>query len=609
MTLAEQAELAIKLVRGAPVIAFDVETSGLDWRKNHAVGYVVTGGRESSIYVPIRHGGGGNLIDANCAPLVGPEGPTSLHSFEVELADAFRERQRRGFLTVGHNIKFDAHMAANHGILLGRQLEDTQLNEALLDEYSRSFSLADCAKAHGVTPKLGDELYALLARTFGGVADKKQMEHFWKTAGNDPIVQDYAAGDGVTTLELRQEQNYQIRQQKLDQVYELENHLIWTVFRMERRGFKIDLERVEQVQKLIGEELEKARGALPTEFNVRSSKDVREFMEGNGHTTWPLTDKGNPSFTEKWLKTTPEGRNVIKVRQLSNLNNTFLGPLMEQHIHKGRIHSSLNQMKADEHGTISGRFSSSGPNLQQVPKHNAELGRLFRSIFVPDDGMELYEGDYSQCEPRLFAHYSKDPALLAGYNQTPVKDVYEIIAEFMKVPRNPIAKRMGMGIFNMMTPRTLAEHMEWPLEKGVQMHGEFFRLFPKIGEFQNLARNVFRERGYVKTILGRVCRLDDARFAHKGVSRIIQGGNADILKFKILELDKQLEAQGDEAQLLTTIHDSIVWQVPKEHGGLYASLVRGMMTDVQREPFNLRVPFVMDIGSGANWAEATYGTR
>lgn len=606
--LGERAEQALRMVREAPLIAYDTETSGLDWKLNHPVGYVVTVEKDS-IYVPIRHAAGGNLLDSSCPPLSSPIGPFVGHDFEKSLAAAFRDRVSHGHTTVGHNLLFDCHFSANAGIHLGRNLEDTQLNEAMLDEFAPGgFSLDQCARRHKVTAKLGEALYAHIAATVGGPADRTSMGRFWELSGSDPLGVDYAEGDGVSTWEVREAQMLGIAEEKLDVIHRMESQLIWSIFRAERQGMKIDRDRLAEVKVLLADRLEIARQALPPEFNPRSPVQMRKLMEDNGHTNWPTTPIGNPSFTEKFLKGSETGRAVVTMRQLTNLSNSFIAPLEERHALTGRVHSSINQLKSDEYGTISGRFSSSNPNMQQVPKRNKDLGRLFRSIFIPDDGMDFVEADYSQCEPRLYAHYSQDKNLLEGYRATPFRDVHQVLADEMAVERDPTAKRMNMGIFTGMQPRTFAGHMEWPLDKATQAWNQWFETFPGVRDFQNTAKSVFAQRGYIRTLLGRRCRLDSARFAYRAASRIIQGGNADILKYKWLQCDLYLESEGDAAQFLMNCHDAFEWQSPQGAQGakINAELIR-ICEDVQGEPFNLRVPFIMEHGMGPNWGVASYG--
>lgn len=617
-TLLDKAQEAIRAVREAPVIAYDTESSGLDWKRNHPVGYVITVSENDNWYIPVRHGGGANLSDPECPQLTAPDDPNGKkqHWFEKELADAFASRSAdSNKLTIGHNIKFDMHMSANSGILLGRNCEDTQINEALIDEYTRGFGLEDCAKRHKVALKKGDELYQHLANKFGGEPDRKLMEHFWKLPGTDAIGTDYAMGDGISTLELRAAQVKELLTPDeygydSSYIHNLERQLIWSVFRMERKGIRIAEERIPEVQAWLDGQIREAQKGIPKDLNVRSRVQMQEYMESLGRTDWPTTEKGNASFTEKWLETFPEGEVIVRARKLTNLINSFLTPLAENHMWMGRVHSSLNQAMGDEYGTVSGRFSCNAPNLQQVPKRNKELAKIFRSLFLADDGMEFYECDYSQCEPRLFAHYSGDENLVKGYNMKPFKDAHAVVSEMLQVERDPTAKRMNMGIFTGMYPKTFAAHMGWELDRATAAWEAWHGAFPAVSGFQDLAKQVILDRGYVRTILGRICHLDDRRFAYRATSKIIQGSNADIIKYKMLEADKYLESQGDEAQLLMTVHDAFQHQVPKgAKGERIAKELVEIWCDVNSDPINLSVPFTMDVGHGPDWATATFGGK
>jgi DNA polymerase-1 len=551
-------------------------------------------------------------------PLSSTEDAIVIHRFEKELAAAFAERDRRGLLTIGHNLKFDLHFSANAGVFLNRQLECTQTNEALLDEHANGFGLSDCATRRGVTAKKGDELYAHIAQKFGGPAKRDQMAHFWRLPGNDALAMDYAAGDGITTFEVWQDQRRDRDSQPVDmsRVWQLESDLIRTVFRIERRGIRIDSNRADEVRRELEGRISDFVSCLPEGFNVRSPSDMRKYCEDLGHTDWPLTEpskrfpQGQPSFTEKWLSTFEEGRRIVAIRESTNLINSFLNPLMERHAFKGRVHPSLHATAIDGFGTISGRFSCSNPNMQQVPKHNKELGKLFRSIFVPDEGMTIFEGDYSQCEPRLFAHYAREPALVEGYSSEPPRDMHRVAADMLGVDRDTVAKRMNMGLLTGMQQKSFSQHMGWSEDKAREMFDAWMAVFPGIPGFQRQAKQAMLSRGYVFTLLGRVCRLDDARFAYKATSRIIQGGNADIVKKKLLDADRMLEAEGDTVQLLMTIHDSFLWQgADDERSTRIMADLRNMFVDVQSDPFNLRVPFKLDVGGGENWSIATYGGK
>lgn len=620
MNVAEKAEIALRMVREAPLIAYDTETSGVDWKRNFPVGYVFTV-EGQSVYVPVRHGGGGNLPGARTQP-DDPEGQWDVHPFEKAVADAFSDRSRRGYRTVGHNLKFDCHFSVSAGILLGRNLSCTQNTEPLIDEYAKSFSLDSCAQRHGVSAKKGEALYQHIADVLGGPATRDSMGNFWRLSGSDPLAVEYAEGDGISTWELYHSQLEDITKpdakgNTLERVWEMENRLIWTLFRMERRGVKVDVDYLHELREKIATYAKETGDSLPNGvysddnpdgLNLRSPKQMLEYIRDHaGRTDWPLTEKGNPSFTEDYLKTFPEGKVIVDLRKWTNLGNSFVNPLIETHTWKGRVHGNVNQNKADDYGTISGRFSMSSPNMQQIPKHNKELAKLFRRAFVPDDGMLFFEADYSQCEPRLFAHYSGDQRLLDGYNADPPEDVHDIVAKMLNVDRGTKAKRMNMGIFTGMFPKTFAGHMGTDLETATLWWNQWYELFPGVRGFQDMAKQVIQSRGYVTTLLGRRGHMENSRLAYKAVSKIIQGGNADILKWKLAEVDQWLEETGDVAQMLLTVHDSFVFQAPDNKMGLTtAREIISTMEDVRNDPFNLKVPFKVDAGYGDNWAEASF---
>ena len=614
--LAANAERALRYVREAKALSYDTETSGVDWRYNSPVGYVV--GPSSAdvdvstvqaghvVYVPVRHGGGGNLPGGK--PLQAPDDAIEVHPFEKELAKAFEDRRRLGLPVVGHNLKFDAHFSANVGIYLGRDMVCTQNNAAILDEYARSYSLDACAQAMGVEAKKGEELYAHMAQLFGGAATRNQMANYWRLAGTDPIGYEYAIGDGVTTIQLWEKQLKRIEAEELTTIYQLESNLIWTLFRMERTGMAIDGERIAQLREATEQRISKMLSELPIGFNTRSPVQMRKLMEDHGFTDWPTTEKGNPSFTEKWLKKNPMGQKVVAIRQASNLLNSFVNPLAERHMFKGRVHASLNQLKSDDKGTISGRFSCSDPNLQQVPKHNKELAIPFRRLFVADEGWTFWERDWSQCEPRLFAHYSQDPNLLAGYNAVPFVDSHSMTAKLLGVERDPTAKRMNMGIFTGMQAESLAGHMGCTPEQSREYMRRWFEAYPNVKGFQNKAKLRLKNRGYVHTLLGRRCRLESARFAYRGTSKIIQGGNADIAKYVLLKMDRYCEDNGDITRVLMTVHDSFNGQYQNTPEGKKAfDEMVAFMEDVQSPPLNLSIPFVSEGFDGKDWAEASFG--
>jgi DNA polymerase-1 len=609
MNVNEKMELSLRLVREATLLSYDTETSGTDWKKNSPVGYVFYAADAPSVYIPVRHGGAGNIPGG--IPMTAVDSKITPHAYEIELAKAFAERTANKVgKVIGHNLQFDGLFSWNSGVMLGRDLACTQTAQVLIDENTPAFSLEALAKAYGVAAKKGDAMYAHIASTFGVPNNRNAMGHYWRLPGNDPIAVGYAEADGVSTLELYHAQLPYIDEQDLHQVVAMEFELIWTLVRAERRGLKIDVEYIKTFIDRMQVVADEAAAALPKGLNVRSGVQMKAWMDSLANTDYPKTEKGNPSFTESWLKTNDAGRMVLQARKASNVVNTFARPLLEVHNHDGRVHPHINQNRGDEFGTITGRISCSMPNLTAFPKHNKELALPLRRAFVADEGMEMYEADASQGEPRLYAHYSQAKHLIEGYNATPPRDVHTLVAEMMQVDRATTGKRMNMGIFTGMGVKAFAGHLNTTSAIAQDLWDRWYALFPEIREFQNTAKNAFLRRGYVKTLLGRRARLTDRRFAYKAVSRIIQGGVADIFKYKMVEVDKLFEADGDHAFLQMQIHDSLVWQAPATDAGraISARAVE-IMGDVNSEPFNLRVPFVAEPDTGQNWAVSSFGEK
>jgi len=582
-------ELALRLIREAPLIAFDTETTGLTV-EDRICGYVVTT-EETSLYIPVRHTGGGNI--------------PSPEVFESEINRGFADRSRLAMPVVGHNAGFDLRAAARHNVVLRGPIEDTMINEALIDDRTLGYSLDDCAARHKVTAKKGAELYAELARRFGGLPDRKQMRHFHELPGDDPFVIDYATGDGTTTLELRNRQHVLLDRDDLRRAWQLECDLIPYLARIHHRGLKIDAEYAARVAIDIEEAIKGAQSRFPLGFNARSPKDVEELFRANGYQDkqFSRTDKGAVSFREKWLESNDIGQLILGVRRLEKARDSFIKPLVDTHNFGGRVHPVLNQSKSDDYGVAGARLSCSEPNLQAFPKRNIDIGRIVRRLVIPDQGMIIEEADAKQQEPRLFTHYSEDPALIEGYRNGTM-DIHDRASQVLGLERE-VAKRLGMGMLTMMSVPTLAGHMQWDVARAREAHGAFLSTaFPKIKEMQDTVVTVFRRRGYIKTLLGRRAYCDDPKFAYRGVSRLIQNNGGDHIKMCILRAC-QYEDAHPEVQVLLSIHDSLLWQRDPSHPPTeLIKTIENVATEM-----GVIVPIPFGLGSGPDWARASYGSK
>ena len=583
--------LALTIVRDSRTpIAFDTETTGIDINSK-VCGWVITN-EEYSIYVPVRHEAGGNIPNAE--------------EFELELGRAFRDRSQLGYHTVGHNLGFDLRISLRHGVVLGAPLEDTMINEAIISDITPSYSLDECAARRKVTAKKGSDVYALLAQRFGGIPDRKQMKFFWRLEGDHPLVVDYATGDGITTLELRNAQQGILDTDNLRRCWQLECDLLPYVARIHNRGLRIDPEYSRTIGGDIQAAIGEASKAFVPGFNVRSPKAVEQLYRANGYdeTKFAKTSTGAPSFTEKWLGTNPIGNAILGVRRLEKARDSFITPLIDTHNIAGRVHPILNQSKSDDYGVAGVRFSCSEPNLQAFPKRNIEVGRVVRKLVVPDEGFVIEEADAKQQEPRLFTHYSGDAALTEGY-RSGTMDIHDRASALLGLDRDT-AKRMAMGMLTMMSPPTLAGHMQWDLDRARTAHRTFLTdAFPAIKMFQDQAVQVFKRRGYVKTLLGRRAYCDNPQFAYRAVSRIIQNVGGEHLKLCLLRACQYEDAYPDKVQVLLTIHDSLLWQRDPNHDP--KDLIKSI--EGVADELNLSIPIPFGLGSGKDWARASYGDK
>lgn len=596
-------DLALRIVRDDPnPIAYDTETTGLSV-KDVACGYVVTN-TGNSIYVPVRHEAGGNI--------------PGVADFERALGRAFEDRSRAGFLTVGHNLGFDLRVSLRHGIRLWHPLEDTMINQALINDLTAGYGLDDCCVRWNVTAKKGDALYKLLADTFGGIPDRKQMKNFWRLPGDHPVVVDYATGDGVSTLELRDAMQPAILERigergdnpgyDLTAVHALESRLLPYLARMHHRGIRVDMEYGNRVlEDELPAQIVAHKEKFPEGFNPRSPKEVADLFRANGYTDseFNKTPTGQPSFREDWLEQNEIGEAILDWRRLEKLRDSFITPLMDTHNVDGRVHSILNQSKSDDFGVAGARLSCSEPNLQAFPKRNKAIGQLVRPLLIPDFG-KIFEDDFSQQEPRLFTHYSECVALLEGY-RSGTMDIHDLSNHllFDNTDRDK-AKRLGMGMLTMLGIPELARRLRVDEGEAKRLKRAFLDdAFPEIRDLQQDIIATFGSRGFVFSILKRRAYLENKRFAYQGVSRVIQNSGGDHMKTALLALNEYEDAHPEEFQILMTIHDSFLFQTENIVHAKEAQVI----LESAAQKLELILPIPVDVGFGDNWSEASYIKR
>lgn len=596
----------------ATEIVYDVETDGINWLTNKVVGYVLTWGKaqEYSVYYPVDHEQGENYDREQ------------VESYIRYLA------QQPNRTWIGHNMKFDLHFSLNHDIVFhpSSKIVCTQVNAALLNESQFSYSLDACAKLYGVTEKKGDLLYEHIANQFGGKPGRNQMANFYRLSANDPLAHEYATGDGTSTWEVWQYQKPKLLNEDYDplrpgfnkslrNVFELECEVLPVLVDMERQGVLIDLDRYDQVRSDVCKKIEQLRSHMPfSDISARSPSSVKKTMMEDSTIDWkkwPTTPTGKPRFTESDLELSPLGKKILEIRKLENLQATFLDGQIAKHLHNGRVHTTFNQLKSDDKGTITGRLSSSSPNLQQVPKRNKEIAALFRRLFIPDAGMVWSSNDYMQQEFVVFAHFAQVKQLIEGYAKNPPVDCHTITADLMGVERDPTAKRIGLGKLYWMGIDKLAVQLECSKSEAKRLADKWDDSFPEAKKFRYEAKARAEKRGYVCSILGRRRRFmgeGATGYSYQAANAIIQMSSADITKLKMVELHKYFKTQGCNSQLLLQVHDELNWQCPKELMGTEnKEALRIMSSFSPDDRITLNALLHVEHEAGDNWGEATFG--
>lgn len=599
-------------------VSLDTETSGLDFKRNHIVGYVTAFGPhpDDSYYLPVRH-----LGNANLGGMAGPSTPKGWtgerHKGEDALLAALSDPRLNLF---GHNFGFDLRFMAKTGWKFGPRCEDTIVNAALLDEFQNGFDLENCAYLARVGAKKTELIIKYLTEKFG-LSPKEQsdaMGHFWRLPGDDPIAHEYAAGDGTTTWQLRDWQHGKLAAEGLQRVHKVECRLVPILARMSVKGVKIDVEQLGRLRAQIDATIDQLLSALPRDFNARAPSQVQKFLTDHDVANWPMTPpskrfpKGQPSFPEEWLIKSPAGKQIVKLRHYLTLRSTFTGPLASEHMFKGRVHTTFNQLRGDEYGATTGRLSSNGPNLQAIPKRDKEIGKLYRAVFVPDEGMEWFSADYSQLEPRLLAYYSRCGLMLEGYRASPPIDAHTTVTRAANLltpegkPDRDMGKRCNMLIINGGGAGAMVTKFGMERGHALKVLNDYFTAAPEIKNLQKKSERLFGQRGYIKTLLERKLRLRRRDIAFMSLNRILQGGNADVIKLKMCEVDDYLASENYPIELLLTIHDSLDGQLFPANEKHIAEVIRIMENFGPGQEITLDIPIVVNYDLGENWGDATF---
>ena len=589
-------------------IAIDLETKDPELKKmgpgmfrevGNIVGFAVAVENWSG-YFPIRHEGGGNM--------------------DIRMVlNWIKEVLNTPATKIFHNAMYDVCWLKSEGLNINGKIVDTMIATSLIDENRMRYDLNSVAKQYTGLSK--NESALTEAAQAWGIDPKAEM---YKLPAM--YVGEYAEKDAEITLALWQELKKEINHQDLNSIFDLETNLFPCLVEMKAKGVRVDLDHAKTVEKnLIRTEnnmlqsIKDEVGFIPDLWAARSIAKVFDHLKLD----YPRTEKTKaPSFTKNFLK---NHNNFIinlinNARQANKARTTFMESIF-RYVHKGRIHADINQLRSEFGGTITGRFSMTHPNLQQIPKSGTDMGNQLRTIFVPEEGHTWGCFDYSQQEPRLVVHYACLTELPGSeefkekYKNDFSTDFHKIVSEMADIPRDK-AKTINLGKFYGMGKNKLKGELGVPDEEASRIIRQYDSRVPFVKQLMNHASNRAERRGQIRTLLGRLCHFHlwepsqfgvhkplsheaalqehgpgiKRAFTYKALNKLIQGSAADMIKKAMLDLYKE------KIIPLIQIHDELNISIKDKAES-------DKVIEIMENAVSLEVPNKVDYEKGKHWGE------
>jgi DNA polymerase I-like protein with 3'-5' exonuclease and polymerase domains len=548
-----------------------------------------------SAYYPIAHEGGGNMDRA-------------------KVLKWFQGVLNTNAIKIFHNAMYDVCWIRSLGLKINGKIIDTMIAAAIVDENQMRYDLNNCSKRYIGQGKDESALYD--AAKSWGVDPKAEM---YKLPAI--YVGAYAEKDAELTYELWQELKKEILHQDLNSIFELETELFPCLVDMRFLGVRVDVEEAQKLKEELHTEekqcLQIVKKETQVDVQIWAARSIAQVFE-KLRLPFDTTEKTNsPSFTKNFLQNHPHPlvKRIARAREINKAHTTFIDTILK-HNHKGRIHAEINQLRGDNGGTVTGRFSYANPNLQQIPARNKELGPRIRSLFIPEEGHTWGVFDYSQQEPRLVVHYATLQNLygvdevLEAYNQGDA-DFHTIVADMAEIPRDQ-AKTINLGLFYGMGKNKLQAELGVSKDKADDLFRQYHNKVPFVKRLMDNVMNRAQERGQIRTLLGRLCRFHlweptqfgihkplphDAALAehgpgikraytYKALNRLIQGSAADMTKKAMIELYKE----GITPHI--QVHDELDISVNNN---------ADKIKEIMEHAVSLEVPNKVDYESGPNW--------
>ena len=550
-----------------------------------------------------------------------------------------------------HNAMYDVCWIRNLGIKINGLIVDTMIACSVLDENRFAYTLNalswfylgegkneralnEAAKSRGLDPKA--DMWRLPASEVGAYAEK----------------------DAELTFKLWQHMKKLLIEEDCQQIFNLETDLFPCLVDMRHLGVRVDVTKANQLKKELTRKEERLIHQIKIDTGIETqiwaARSIQKVFE-KLNLPFDKTEKtGAPSFTKNFLSMHehPTIKMIAEARKINKVNTTFIDTIL-RHEHNGRIHAEINQIRSDDGGTVTGRFSYSNPNLQQIPARDPVTGPMIRSLFIPEDNCKWGCFDYSQQEPRLVAHYAlrfelpSVNTIADSYDSDPSTDFHKIVAEMAEIPRSE-AKTINLGLFYGMGKAKLQAELGVSKDKAEELFQKYHNKVPFVKQLMNKTMRAAENKGQVKTLLERRCRfpkyepilsgsdwgkyvpaedeermlqlqnmgewlkdddgefiLDDKRqkkknywhknsarraFTYKALNKLIQGSAADMTKQAMVKLHKE----GILAHI--QVHDELDFSIESQQQA-------DKIKDIMEHAVDLEVPNKVDYESGPNWGE------
>jgi DNA polymerase I-like protein with 3'-5' exonuclease and polymerase domains len=598
----------LKDLIGYKEIAIDLETndpglitsgSGSVVGRGHIAGIAVAVEGWSGYY-PIQHENGGNidkkLVFGWLQEILNQENTTFIF----------------------HNAMYDVCWLRAAGLIIKGKIVDTMIAASLVNENRFKFDLNSLAKEYVGIGK--DENVLRIAAKDFGVDPKAEM---WRMPAM--YVGEYAERDAEVTLKLWQRLSIELHNEELMDIFNLETKLFPCLVDMRFKGVRVDLEHAAKLKKnlIIREDkiLKNIKDLVGFDIEINAARSIAKGFD-KLKLPYDRTEKSNePSFTKNFLQNHPHPlpKAIADAREINKARTTFIDSITK-HSSKGRIHADINQIRSDQGGTVTGRFSMSNPNLQQIPARHPELGPMIRSIFIPEEKCKWGTFDYSQQEPRILVHYAKLQNLegvdeiVDAYNQGDA-DFHQVVADMAGIERKQ-AKTINLGLMYGMGKNKLMSELGLQKEAAEKLIKQYHAKAPFVKQLMDNVTRKAENRGKIRTLGGRACHfnfwtptqfgvftplpLEQARkeydeplkraFTYKALNKLIQGSAADMTKKSMVALYEN----GIIPHI--QIHDEVDISIESPEQA-------EKIIEIMESAVTLKVPNKVDYESGKNWGE------